>query len=48
MLRQAEERAMAVRLILICTLLCLAALSVFVDAHRSASLTARAPMTTAG
>ncbi|MCY1647690.1 hypothetical protein OVA11_11660 [Caulobacter sp. SL161] len=39
---------MAIRLILICTLLSLAALSVLVDGHRAAPITARAPVMTAG
>lgn len=39
---------MAVRLILICTLLSLAALSVMVEGRQPASMTARAPVVTAG
>lgn len=46
--RLAEETAVAIRLILICTLLSLAALSVLVDGRRPASHAARAPAATAG
>lgn len=48
MASKAEETAVAIRLILICTLLSLAALSVMVEGHRPASMTAQAPVTTAG
>ena len=46
--RLAEETAVAIRLILICTLLSLAALSVLVDGRRAASHAARAPAVAAG
>lgn len=48
MTSQAEETAVAIRLILICTLLSLAALSVLVEGHRPAPITARAPAMAAG
>lgn len=45
---QAEETAVAIRLILICTLLSLAALSVFAEGRRPAAHTAHTPAATAG
>ena len=48
MASKAEETAVTIRLILICTLLSLAALCVMVEGHPPASMTARAPLTTAG
>jgi hypothetical protein len=48
MLLHREENAVAIRLTLICTLLSLAALSLAAEGRRPASVTAGAPVATAG